>query len=114
MGNCCSLLCEPRTIENNITLNVTNRNENKNTVDKNKKDRKRKPRQSESDEELSDKRDQESKPRRFEEEKNHSNMKIEATPSGQESKKNNSPIPGKELLALQPTKFYVDEIDISP
>ena len=114
MGNCCSLLCEPRTIENNITVNVKSRNENNNTVDKNKKEGKRKSRQSESDEELSVKRDQESRPRKIEEEKNHSNMKIEATPSGQESKKNNSPIPGKEELALQPTKFYVDEIELSP
>ena len=41
-------------------------------------------------------------------------MKIEPTPSGQESKKNNWPVQGKEGLALQPTKFYVDEIDLSP
>ena len=31
-----------------------------------------------------------------------------------EEDKNNSPIPGKEELALQPTKFYVEEIGISP
>ena len=31
-----------------------------------------------------------------------------------EEDKNNSPIPGKEEIALQPTKFYVEEIGISP
>ena len=30
-----------------------------------------------------------------------------------EEDKNNSPIPGKEEIALQPTKFYVEEIGIS-
>ena len=115
MGSCCSRLCESWIGDRNITFKIVNKNKNINTNDKKKKkDRKRKSRQSESDEELSVKRHQESRPRKIEEEKNHSNENIKTTPSGQESKKNNSPIPGKEGLALQPTKFYVDEIDISP
>ena len=44
----------------------------------------------------------------------HSESNKESRSCWIEEDKNNSPIPGKEELALQPTKFYVDEIGISP
>ena len=112
MGSCCSSLCKSWMGDTNITLNVTSRNENNNTVDK--KDRKGQPRQSKSDEESNVKSDQESRSYIIKEEKNDPNVSIKQTSSGQESKKNNSPIPGKEGLALQSTEFYMDKIGMSP
>ena len=57
---------------------------------------------------------QESRSYRIEEEKYYSIVNMELISSGQKSNKNNNPIPGKERLALQPTKFYVKEIGMSP
>ena len=95
MGGRNSRLHKSRIGDTNITVNIASNNKNYNIVSLNK-DWKRKERQSESDEEPNVKSDQESRSCRIEEDKN------------------NSPIPGKEELALQPTKFYVDEIDLSP
>ena len=103
----------------NINVKVVNINVNYITINKKKKkkkDRKRKPRLSESksDEESNVKSDQESRSYISEEEKNDPNVNIEPTSSGQKSKKNNSPMPIKERLALQPTEFYVEKIGMSP
>ena len=113
MGNCCSRQCESWIGDRNITFKIVNKNKNINTNDR-KKDSKRKSRQNESDEELCAKREKESRSYIIEEKKNDPNVSIEQTSSGQEINKNNSQIPGKEGLALQHTKFYVEEISMSP
>ena len=115
MGGSNSTQHEPPVI--NINVNVANKNENNNTVDKKKKkkkDRKRKPSLCESDEEPIVKSDKESRSYLIEDEKNDPNVNKEQISNCQESKKINSPIPGKEGLALKPTKFYKDKMYLSP